>query len=66
VSGYRQQIQQGGRGNGKTAAQRRAVYEARARDRGEHVHIASDKGEFCAAREQPADCHSPRCEGLEP
>ena len=52
-----------GRQGGKTSAARRAIYDAR--DRGEHVHIASAKGEFCAAREQPADCHSPRWEGLE-
>jgi hypothetical protein len=52
------------RQGGKTSAARRAVYEAR--DRGEHVHIATGKGEFCAAREQPDGCHSPRWEGLEP
>lgn len=56
-------VRTGGRQGGKTAAARRAIYEAR--DRGEHVHIATGKGEFCAAREQPADCHSPRWEGLE-
>lgn len=53
-----------GRQGGKTAAARRAIYDAR--DRGEHVHIAGGKGEFCAAREQPADCHAPRWEGLRP
>jgi hypothetical protein len=53
-----------GRKGGKAAATRRAVYEAR--DRGEHVHVASGKGSFCAAREQPEDCHSPRWEGLAP
>jgi hypothetical protein len=52
----------GGRQGGKAAASRRAIYEAR--DRGEHVHVASERGVFCAAREQPADCDLPRWEGL--
>lgn len=60
----RQQILMTGRRNGKTAAMRRAIYEAR--ERGEHVHVVSGKGGFCAAREQPQDCHLPRWEGLEP
>lgn len=59
-----QVLQLASRQAGKTSAMRRAIYEAR--DRGEHVHIATGKGEFCAAREQPAGCHSPRWEGLGP
>jgi hypothetical protein len=53
-----------GRRGGKAAAMRRVIYEAR--ERGEHIHVASAKGEFCAARVQPADCHAPRWEGLAP
>jgi hypothetical protein len=58
---WQQQAWLTGKRGGKTAAMRRAIYEAR--DRGEHIHVASGKGTFCAAKE-PGDCTLPRWEGL--
>ncbi len=57
---YAQQVTLSGRKGGKTSAMRKAVREAA--EQGEHVHVASAEGMFCAALEQPGNCHLPKWE----